>query len=46
MKNIINELKKLCSELISTCGHSQNKLSEQLSIITNDLELDKIIHID
>ena len=42
---IIDELEKLCSELIITCNHSKKILTEELSIICNDIELDRLVYI-
>ena len=44
-EELIDELESLCKDLINSCGHKHEKLLEELSKISNNLGLDRTIHI-
>ena len=44
-EELIDELESLCRDLINSCGHKHEILLEELSKISNNLGLDRTIHI-
>ena len=44
-EELIDELESLCKDLINSCGHKHEILLEELSKISNNLGLDRTIHI-